>query len=51
MKDSKARKTRLAIGWVDCKKAYDIVPHSWIREVLEDMKTSRKVVKMISNSI
>ena len=33
------------MGWVDYKNAYDMVPHSWIREVLEDMKTSRNVVK------
>ena len=39
------------MGWVDYKKAYDMVPQSWIREVLGDMKTSRNVVKLISNSM
>ena len=51
MKDSKAIKTHLAMGWVDYKKAYDMVPHSLIREVLGDMKTSRNVVKLILNSM
>ena len=25
----------LAIGWIDYKKAYDMVPHTWIKEVVE----------------
>ncbi|XP_067940472.1 uncharacterized protein [Watersipora subatra] len=28
MKDSKARKTNLVMGWIDYRKAYDMVPHS-----------------------
>ena len=33
MKDCKRRETNLAMAWVDYKKAYDMVPHSWILEV------------------
>ena len=31
---SRTRKNSLAKGRIDCKKAYDTVPHSWIVECL-----------------
>ena len=33
----------LAMTWVDYKKAYDMVPHSWILEVIEMMGVARNV--------
>ena len=30
VKDCKRRLTSLAVGWIDYRKAYDMVPHSWI---------------------
>ena len=30
MGNCKRRKTNLAMAWIDYKKAYDMVPHSWI---------------------
>ena len=30
MRNCKRRKTNLAMAWIDYKKAYDMVPHSWI---------------------
>ena len=35
LKDCKRRHTNLAMAWIDYRKAYDIVPHSWIGECLE----------------
>ena len=35
LKDCKKRHTNLAMAWVDYRKAYDLVPHSWIIECLE----------------
>ena len=32
MRNCKSRKTNLAMAWIDYKKAYDMVPHSWILE-------------------
>lgn len=29
------RHTGLAVGWIDYKKAYDMVPHSWIKKCME----------------
>ena len=34
LKESKTRKKNLAMGWIDYKKAYDMIPHSWIAECL-----------------
>ena len=35
LKDSRKRKTNLAMTWIDYRKAYDFVPHSWILECLD----------------
>ena len=32
MRNYKRRKKNLAMAWIDYKKAYDMVPHSWILE-------------------
>ena len=29
LNESKTRRKNPAMAWVDCKKAYDMVPHSW----------------------
>ena len=34
-KDYKKRHTNLSMAWIDYKKAYDFVPHSWINECME----------------
>ena len=33
MKEVKARKRGIAVAWIDYRKAYDMVPHSWIVEL------------------
>ena len=33
--DSEKRRTSIAIAWIDCHKAYDSVPHSWILITME----------------
>ena len=35
LKDCRKRHTNLAMAWIDYKKAYDFVPHSWISECME----------------
>ena len=35
LKDYRNRKTSLAMAWIDCRKEYDMVPHSWIMECLD----------------
>ena len=35
IKEVKSKNKNLAMAWRDCKKAYDMVPHSWIIEWLD----------------
>ena len=35
LKDCRKRRTNLAMVWIDYRKAYDFVPHSWILECLD----------------
>ena len=35
LRDCKRRQRNLAMAWLDNRKAYDIVPHSWILECME----------------
>ena len=35
IKEVKSRKKNLPMAWLDYKKAYDMVPHSWIIECLD----------------
>ena len=32
LRDCKRRSTNLAMAWIDCRKSYDMIPHSWISE-------------------
>ena len=35
LKDSRKRRTNLAMGWIDYRKTYYFVPHSWVLECLD----------------
>ena len=51
IKDSKSRQTNLGMAWIDYKKAYDSVPHSWILKALQLYKVDPKTVRFIQNSM
>ena len=40
LKNCKRRKTNLAMAWIDYKKAFDMVPHSWILKTLHLCKVA-----------
>ena len=42
IKEDKSRNKDLVMAWIDYKKAYDMVPHSWIIECLDFFRRSRK---------
>ena len=35
LKDCKKRHTNLSMAWIGSRKAYDLVPHSWVNECME----------------
>ncbi|XP_063603288.1 uncharacterized protein LOC134778932 [Penaeus indicus] len=51
LKDCKRRKTNLAMAWIDYKKAYEMVPHSWIIECLELFGIAENVRKFMSDGM
>ena len=51
LKDCRKRNTNLAMAWIDYKKAYDLVPHSWIKECLELMGIAGNVRELSEKSM
>ena len=49
--DCRKRHTNLGMAWIDCKKAFDMVPHSWILESLELVQVSDNMLKLVKRSM
>ena len=49
IREVRTRKNNLAIAWIDYKKAYDMVPHSWIKECNMTEAMVEKQIKKIPN--
>ena len=47
----KSRKKNLAMAWIDYKKAYDIVPHSWSKKCLELFGVAENIKSLLVNSM
>ena len=45
------RHTNLGMAWIDYKKAYDMVPHSWISESLELVQVSDNILEFVKRSM
>ena len=51
LNESKTRRENLAMAWIDYKKAYDMVPQSWIINSLKMYKISHKVINFIEKTM
>ena len=51
LREVKMRKKNLSMAWIDYKKAYDMVPHSWILEFLEALGIDEGIRKLLENSM
>ena len=51
MRNCKKRHTNLSMAWIDYKKAYDMIPHSWIMESLELVGVADNVKKLMMNTM
>ena len=51
LKDCRRRSTNLAMAWIDYRKTYDMIPHSWITECLEMFGIAKNVERFISHSM
>ena len=47
----KRRKTNLNVAWVDYKKTYDMVPHSWILESLRLVCVAFNFITLMERSM
>ena len=47
LEDCKTRKKNLTTSWIDYRKAFDSVPHSWIIKTLELCKVSPEIIKFM----
>ena len=45
------RKKNLAVAWIDYKKAYDMVPQSWIVECLDMVGVGEQIKHFLSESM
>ena len=51
IREVKSRKKNLAMAWIDYKKTYDMVPHSWIKECLEFFGVADNINTLLDNSV
>ena len=47
LNDCRERDTNLGMAWIGYKKAYDMVPHSWILESLKLVRVAENIVEFI----
>ena len=51
IKEVKSRNKNLAIAWLDYKKTYNMVPHSWIIECLDLFGGAEDIKNLLENSM
>ena len=51
LKDCRKRQTNLAIVWIDYKKAYHFVPHSWIKEFMKLLGIAENVRELLEKGM
>ena len=51
LNESKTRRKNLAMAWIDYKKAYDVILHSWIINCLKMYKISDEVINFIEKTM
>ena len=51
LNDNKAMDKNIAMAWIDCKNAYDMILQTWVKECLKIWKISEKVMKSITKTM
>ena len=51
IKEVRSRNKNLAMAWIDYKKAYDMLPHSWIIECLDLLGVAENIKSLLANSM
>ena len=51
LKEARLKKRCLAMAWIDYRKAYDMLPHSWILETLGLIKVAKNIEGLLRGSM
>ena len=51
MKNCKRRKTNLSMAWIDYRKAFDMIPHSWLIECLKIYGAEESTINFLRNTM
>ena len=51
IKEVNSKNKNLTKAWIDYKKAYDVVPHSWITECLDLFRVAENIKSLLVNSM
>ena len=51
MMNSKRRNTNLSMAWIDCKKTFDMISHSWLIECLEIYGAEENTIRFLNNTM
>ena len=51
IEDRKKKKKNLSMAWIDYRKAYDSIPHSWILKTLQMYRFNEKVIRLMETSM
>ena len=51
LRNAKRRKTNLHVAWIDYKKAFDSLPHSWITKSLEMLRVSSNIRQLLKTAM
>ena len=51
LKEVKNKQKNIAMAWIDYRKAYDMVPHTWILECLKMYKISNNIINFIEKAM
>ena len=51
LREVKAKGKNIAMGWIDYRKTFDIVPHSWILKCLQMFKVAGNVSHLVKHSM
>ena len=45
--EAKVARRSLSVGWVDYRKAFDMIPHKWVKSMLKTLRVPRNVRQII----
>ena len=51
LREARRKKRHLSMGWIDYRKAYDMLPHSWILETLGLIKVAKNIEDLLTKSM